>query len=114
MKKSISSSLVIGETQAFQPLPILVGQPSLGVWPSRTGVPLISHVIVALGLSSALNTSLQWLKHGEVLRLYSVFKVQLRGLTGAFGRMFFKLFTNPFTKLEKNRGYLSPPSSKFF
>lgn len=43
-----------GETQAFQPQPILVGVPSLGLWPSRTGVPLISHVVVALGLSSAL------------------------------------------------------------
>lgn len=37
-------------------IPILVGYPSLGLWPSRTSVPLFSHVVVAMGLSSALCT----------------------------------------------------------
>ena len=77
--EAISSPLVIRGTQASQPLLILVSQPPLGLWPSRTGVPLISHAVFALGLSSALYTSLLWLEHGDVLKSYSLFKVHLPG-----------------------------------
>lgn len=64
------------DTQASQPIPILVGYPSPGLWPGQTSVPLFSHAVFAVGLSSALNTSLRWLEHGDVLRSYEIFKVQ--------------------------------------
>lgn len=56
LKKSGSQAPWSWESQASQPIPILVSYPSLGLRPSRTSVPLFSHVVVAMGLSSALCT----------------------------------------------------------
>ena len=64
------------EAQAFQPHSCGLAAAELAS--SRAGVSLFSHTIVALGLSTALSTSLQWLRYGKVLRSYSVIKVQVR------------------------------------
>ena len=101
-------------TQASQPLPILVGQPSLGLRPSRTGVPLISHVVFALGLSSALNTSLQWLEHGDVLRSYSFFKVHLPRGNERQKVADCETASNPLVMNGEKGGVNETPKTKFF
>ena len=98
------------ETQASQPIPILVGYPSPGLWPGRTSVPLFPHAVFAVGLSSALNTSLRWLEHGDVLRSYEFFKVQgagekLRDTVGEDQNP----RNLPLIKHVERRGVFSPP-----
>ena len=63
-----------------------------------------------MGLSSALNTSLRWLEHGDVLRSYEFFKVQgagekLRDTVGEDQNP----RNLPLIKHVERRGVFSPP-----
>ena len=82
---------------------------------SRAGVSLFSHTIVALGLSTALSTSLQWLRYGKVLRSYSVIKVQVRDR--CWGDSVGRCKTSPSMPLVMNvemEGGFIPPLRRFF
>ena len=64
-----------------------------------------------MGLSSALNTSLRWLEHGDVLRSYEIIKVQGAGekLRDTVGEV-----QNPrnlplIKHVEKRGGIFTPP-----
>ena len=61
----------------MQPQPILMGVPILGLRPSRSGVSLFSHVVIALRLTVSFHLP-RWLEHGHVSDLYAVIKVQQR------------------------------------
>ena len=63
-----------------------------------------------MGLSSALNTSLRWLEHGDVLRSYEIIKVQGAGekLRDTVGEVQNPRIL-PLIKHVEKRGVFSPP-----